>query len=156
MALNLTPRSNPFENGNEMIIQNADGKIWLAIKSRLDAWTETPVMMPKETYVPTVTGPFIIAQHVTTQYGGLLPIQVDCGIPLVGFMSLGVCAPTDWQYPAHIGLASRLADHFADGSRMTYQDISVQVTQRSRPLGTVSLEPPFNRLEVRVDWRAWG
>lgn len=139
-----------------MIIQNADGKIWLAIESRLKDWTETPVMMPKETYVTTVTGPFVIAQHVTNQWGGLLPVTVDCGVPLVGFMSLGVCVPTDWTYSSHIGLASRLADYFMDGLTMTYHDITVKVTQRSRPLGAVSLQPPFNRLEVRVDWRAWA
>lgn len=139
-----------------MIVQNADAKVWLALRSRLEAWTETPVMMPKETYVPTTTSPFVIAQHVTTQYGGLLPVSVQCGVPLTGFMSLGVCVPTDWDYSAQIGMAGRLADHFSDGLRMTYQDISVQVTQRSRPLGAVSLQPPFNRLEVRVDWRAWG
>lgn len=137
-------------------IQNADGKIWLALESRINQWTETPVMMPKETYVPKVTGPFVIAQHVATDWGGFLPVSVECGIPLVGFLSLGVCVPTDWKYSQHIGLASRLADHFADGLSLTHQDISVQVTRRSRPQGAVSLQPPFNRLEVRVDWRAWG
>lgn len=138
------------------VITNADGKLWLALKSRLDQWTECKVMLPMENYAPTATQTFIIAQNVSLEYGGPLPIHAQCGVPFVGNLSMGVCVPTDWSYSQLVGLAGRVADHFSDGLRMTYQDLTVEVSGRSKVSGTVSLQAPWNRLEVSVPWRAWG
>ena len=137
-------------------IVNADGKLWQAILARLNQWTECTVHLPIGNYHPKATDSFIIVQQVSLDYGGPLPIAATCGVPFVGFLSLGVCCPTDWNYGQLVGRAGRVADHFSDGLRMTYQDLTVQVSGRSKVSGTVSLQAPFNRLEVRVNWRAWG
>lgn len=138
------------------VITNADGKLWLALTTRLNQWTECPVHLPMENHAPTATDSFVIVQQVSLDYGGLIPITAECGVPFVGFLSLGVCVPTDWSYAQLVGRAGRLADHFADGARMTYQGLTVEVSGRSKVSGTVSLQAPWNRLEVRVNWRAWG
>ena len=138
------------------IITNAQGKMWLAVKERLKAWTECKVMMPNEVYEPTAKTTYIIAQNIATQYGGRLPVQEDCGQPITGVLNLSVMVPTDLGYDMHIGLAGRVAGHFANGMRMTYHDITVEVSGRALAHGTPALQAPWNRLEVQVPLRAWG
>lgn len=138
------------------IITNAQGKMWLAVKARLQAWTECKVMFPEEAYHPSATSVYVIAQNVATQYGGVLPVQAECGQPIVGVINLSVMVPTDYGYDAHIGLAGRVADHFSNVLRMTYQDISVEVSGRPLIQGSAMLQAPWNRIEVQVPIRAWG
>lgn len=138
------------------VVTNADGKIWLALQSRLSTFTEFPVMLPMSNYAPTASNAFIIVQQVSLDYGGPLPINPNCGVAFSGFMSLGVCAPTDWTYAQLVGLAGRIADHFPNNHKLTYQDINVRINGRSRVDGNLSLQAPWNRLEVRVPWIAWG
>lgn len=137
-------------------VSNADGKIWLALKSRLTQWTECKMMMPSEIYEPTAMTSYVITQNVTTESGDALPIQVECGIPFTGFLNLSVLVPINWGFDAHIGLAGRLADHFPNGARYKYSDVSVMINGRSRVLGGVDLNAPWNRLEVQIPWKAWG
>lgn len=138
------------------IITNIQGKMWLAVKARLQAWTECKVMMPNEAYQPTAKTIYIIAQNIATEYGGRLPVKVDCGQPITGVLNLSVLVPTDYGYDAHIGLAGRIADHFSNGLRMTYQDATVEVSGRALVQGTPALQAPWNRIEVQVPIRAWG
>lgn len=138
------------------VITNIQGKMWLAIKARLQAWTECKVMMPNEAYEPDARTTYVIAQNIATQYGGRLPVQDDCGQPITGVLNLSVLAPTDIGYDAHIGLAGRVAGHFTNGFRMTYQDATVEVSGRALVQGTPALQAPWNRIEVQVPVRAWG
>ena len=138
------------------LVTNAPGKIWLAMRNRLNQWTECKVMMPNEIYSPSATQTYVIVQNVGTEYGGPIPIQVECGQPLSGFLNLSVMVPVDFGYDAHIGMAGRVADFFANNAAYTYQDITVRVNGRSRVLGNVSLNAPWNRCEVTVPWIAWG
>lgn len=138
------------------LITNAQGKMWLAVKARLAAWTECKVMFPEEAYQPTAATVYVIAQNVATQYGGRLPVQVSCAQPITGILNLSVMAPTDYGYDAHIGLAGRVADHFSNGLRMTYKDVTVEVSGRALVQGGASLQAPWNRIEIQVPIRAWG
>lgn len=138
------------------VITNIQGKMWLAVKDRLKSWTECKVMMPNEAYQPNAKTTYVIAQNIATQYGGRLPVQDDCGQPITGVLNLSVLVPTDIGYDAHIGLAGRVAGHFANGLRMTYQDATVEVSGRSLVQGTAMLQAPWNRIEVQVPIRAWG
>lgn len=137
-------------------VTNASGKIWLALKSRLAQWAECKVMMPNEIYTPTASTTYIIVQHVSTEYGGPVPVSIQCGQPLSGFLNLSVLIPVDVGFDAHIGLAGRAADFFANNARYTYQDINVRVNGRSQVIGNTELQAPWNRLEVQVPWLAWG
>lgn len=139
-----------------MIISNADGKIWLALKSRISQWTETPVMLPESNYEPEATDSYIIVQHVGLEYGGLLPVNINCGQPLAGILNISVMVPTDFGYDSHIGRAGRVADHFMNGSVYKYSDLYVRINGRSRVIGNAELQTPWNRLEVQVPWIAWG
>lgn len=138
------------------MIESADGKIWMALKQALDSFTECHVMLPMDVYEPKSTDTFIIVQHISTDWGGVLPVSIDCGSPLNGFMSLGVCCPVDWDYGQLVGLASRVADHFNDVGTYQYEDMTVRLSRQARVNGNVALQAPWNRLEVRVPWRAWG
>ena len=137
-------------------ITTLDGKIWLALKSRLEQFTECHVMMPMDNYEPSAKEPFVIVQQVALDSGVLPPINPECGVEFNGFLSLGVCSPTDWDYAQLLGLAGRLGDHFSNGDRITYQDAIVTISGRARVNGTVSLQASWNRIEVRVPWRCWG
>lgn len=138
------------------VIANIQGKMWLAVKVRLQAWTECKVMFPNEAYEPDARTTYVIAQNIATQYGGRLPVQDDCGQPITGVLNLSVLVPNDIGYDAHIGLAGRVAGHFTNGLRMNYQDATVEVSGRALVQGTPALQAPWNRLEVQVPVRAWG
>lgn len=138
------------------IINNADGKIWLALKGRLSLWTECPIQYPMVAYEPEATDSFLIIQHVTTEYGGPIPINVKCGQPLSGFLNISVIAPTKWSYDQLVGRAGRVADHFPNDSTYKYSDICVRIFGRSRINGAVTLNTPWNRIEVQVPFIAWG
>ena len=138
------------------MISNADGKIWIALRNRLQQWSECALYMPEEIYAPESTDTFIITQHVTTQYGGVLPVQIECGQPLSGFLNLSIMQPVDMGYDRHIGMAGRVGDFFPNGASYQYQDITVRINGRSRVLGNATLNTSWNRLEVQVSWIAWG
>lgn len=138
------------------IITNAPGKIWMSLQGRLEQWTNTPVHYPNEVYNPVATDSFIIAQHITADYGGVIPVDADCGQPLDGILNLSVMAPISWTFGQHIGLASTLADHFGPDDTYSYSDITVKIRARSRVIGPSLLNAPWNRLEVQAYWRCWG
>lgn len=138
------------------VVSNVDGKIWLALKSRLDVFGGCTVHYPMENYAPTSGDTFLIVQPVTTEYGGPLPIQAECGQPLTGFLNLSVLCPVDWTFAQLMGLAGQAADHFPNDARYSYADVVVKINGRSRVQGGVALNPPWNRVEVQVPWIAWG
>lgn len=139
-----------------MMISNADGKIWLALKSRLSSWLECPVMMPEQNYEPESTDGFLIVQHVTTEYGGSVPVSIQCGQPITGILNISVMVPTDFGFDAHIGRAGRVADLFATVTTLSYSDVRVKINGRPRVIGNAELQTPWNRLEVQIPWMAWG
>lgn len=137
-------------------ITNPDGKIWLALKGLLGTFTECKIMYPMDAYKPTAKDKFVIVQQVSLNSGDAIPINPSCGERFNGFMSLGVCVPVDWEYSELLGLAGRVADHFPNGDRLTYGDAVVHISGRPRVYGSVSLQAPWNRIEVRVPWSCWG
>lgn len=139
-----------------MIITNADGKIWLALKSKFTTWTECTVMFVESNYEPSATDSYIFVQHVTTDYGGVIPVNMTCGQPLTGILNVSVMVPTDFGFDAHIGRAGRVADFFSPAVIMTYSDIKVKLNGRPRVLGSAQLQTPWNRIEVQIPWIAWG
>lgn len=138
------------------IITNLSGKVWLSLKSRLDEWTECQIQYPNQVYAPTAKDRFIIAQYITTEYGGQIPINAECGQPINGILNLSVLVPIKWDFSQHIGLASRIADHFGPKDTYTYADITTKIRARSRVIGPSQGNPPWNRLEVQAYWTAWG
>lgn len=138
------------------IITNAPGKIWMALQGRLDQWSETPVHLPNEVYQPSASDSFVIAQHVTTDYGGLIPIDLDCGQPMTGILNLSVMVPVGIAYSSQIGLSGRLIDHFGVSESYSYDDVTVKISRRGRVVGPTVLNHPWNRLETQVYWIAWG
>lgn len=113
-------------------------------------------MLPESNYEPEATDSYIIIQHVGLEYGGLLPVNINCGQPLAGILNISVMVPTDFGYDSHIGRAGRVADHFMNGSVYKYSDLYVRINGRSRVIGNAELQTPWNRLEVQVPWIAWG
>lgn len=138
------------------VVSNANGKIWLALKSHIETWTECYVMFPEDNYAPDATETYLIVQNVLTDYGGTIPVSIQCGRPFSGIINLSVLRPSDMGYDGHIGLAGRVADHFQEGSALRYDDIEVRINGRPRVIGNVSLQAPWNRLEVQVPFLAWG
>lgn len=139
-----------------MIISNVEGKIWLALKNRIGLWTECPVMFPEQNYEPSATDGYLFVQHVTTEYGGIIPIDMKCGQPLNGILNISVLVPTDFGFDAHIGRAGRVADFFSPAVIMGYSDVKVKLNGRPRVLGSAQLQTPWNRIEVQIPWIAWG
>jgi hypothetical protein len=137
------------------MITNADGKIWLAIKARLDQWTETAKMYQGEVFTPDSKQPFLIIQDVglDTEYKA---ITTDCGESLQGIINVSVMAPLTWTYAQHKGLCGRVGDFLTASGRMVYQDAVVRFPDRPRVLGTPILDQAHNRAELQCPYRCWG
>lgn len=136
-------------------ITNAEGKIWLALKSRLDDWTETEKMYQGETFQPNASEPFIIVQDVALETE-TAAINPDCGESLQGLINISVMAPLTWNWAHHKGLCGRLSDFLNASGIMTYSDAQVRFTQRPRVIGSPRLDEGHNRVELQCQYRCWG
>jgi len=136
-------------------IINAEGKIWLAIKARLDQWTETAKMYQGEVFTPDSKLPFLIIQDVGLDTEETA-ISVDCGEGLQGLINVSVMAPLTWNWGQHKGLCGRVSDFLVTTGAMVYQDAVVRFPDRPRVLGAPVLEQAHNRAELQCLYRCWG
>lgn len=129
---------------------------WMALKSRMDQWTECAIMYPNVVFTPASNLPFMIVQDVALS-ADTQSVGYGCGEEYRGIFNVSVMAPVStWNYTQHKALASRVAAHFIQGSKLTYGSTTVKLTQRARILGNVRLDSTHNRLEVQIPWLAWG
>lgn len=136
-------------------ITNPDGKIWLALESRLDDWTETPYMLPGSVYQPSANQSFLIIQDVPTE-SDTRAISPACGEAYEGLINVSVMVPIGWTFGQHKGLCGRVADFLNSTGIMTYSDARVRFTTRAKTLSASRLDQSWNRLEVQVGYRCWG
>ena len=139
-----------------MIIQSVEAKIWLAIKSRLDTWTETPIVYQDDIIKQIAEQAFILVQDVGVDYSGVRPVAQDCGEPIDGRLNVSVMAPLKWKWAQHKGLASRVADLLNGSGVMFYADATVRFNGRARIIGAPIIDQAWNRCEVQIPWRCWG
>jgi len=137
-------------------ITNPDGKIFLALKSRLTAWTETPVhYSPDVPQQPGTTSAYIIVSDVRldtdTRYTGADDVDEYRGV-----LNLSVMIPMAWDSAQGIGLCGRIADHFDKGAWYSYSDCRVQVLKRPRVIGAAYVDHGMQRYQVSVSWRSVG
>ena len=137
------------------MITNADGKIWLALKSRIDQWTETHVIDPDEKLFPNANTAFLIVTPVSIPFDAGI-IGYNCGDEFRGFLSISPMVPIGWTYAQHAGLASRVCDHFAAGSKYTYQDAVVIIHARAKISTSPRLDAAWNRIDLDVPWRCFA
>ena len=138
-----------------MLIQSIEAKIWLAIKARLDQWTETTAYYPEDVFDPSATDRFLIVQDVSVD-GDTRAMQTGCGEAIEGRINVSVMVPLNWTWGAHKGLASRVCDFLNASGTMSYSDATVRFNQRARSSGSTRLDQSWNRCEVIVPYRTWG
>lgn len=137
------------------LIASIEGKIWMALKGRLDQWLETPQMQPNQTYNPQANQAFLIIQPVSLDYEDLV-IGYDCGNEFRGFLNISPMVPLTWSYAQHAGLASRVCDHFQYGGKYSYLDCTVTINERPKITGAPRLDASWNRIDLSMPWRTWG
>ena len=137
-------------------INNIDAKIFVALKSHMDDFSECAVYYSPD--VPQTTSsydPYAIVTDVRldfdTRFAGSLDPDEYRGI-----MSISVMVPMNWSYSQGIGLASLVADHFKKGDAYSYDDCTVKVTRRSKVIGTPYQDVGMHRFPVLVYWRTSG
>ena len=136
-------------------IANVEGKIWIALLSRINQWTETPVMLPDTVFQPSANQSYLIVQDVGLE-SDTRAIQQSCGEAIEGTINVSVMVPIGWTWAAHKGMASRVADFLSNSPPMVYQDAVVRFTNRARVLGAPRLDQSWNRVEVQCAYRCWG
>lgn len=139
-----------------MIISNVEGKIWEALRARVATWTETPILYPDGYLSPDSSVAHVIVQDVGIQYGGIKPIDPECGEPIDGILNVSIMVPLNWTFGQHKGFAGRWCDHMRTGFPLTYSDVTVTLRDRPRVLGYTRLDSAWNRLETQTPYRAWG
>lgn len=129
---------------------------WLALKSRLDAWTDTAKMYPDEIYTPQGTVAFIIAQDVSLDFENVT-VSTNCGSEYRGTLNVSVMVPAKtWNYAQHKALAAKVCQYFAFGSEISYNTARVKIYAPPRIIGNPRLDGAHNRLEVSIPYRYWG
>lgn len=140
------------------VINNLEAKIWMALRNRLSAWTETSVYFADEVFEPAANQPFVIAQYVglSSSFEGTL--SYDCGDDHRRLLNLSIMTPIGQGYNAAValGYAGRLADTMWAAPILYYSDATIQITERPTITGQFTPNPPWNRLELQVNCRAWG
>lgn len=130
-------------------------KAWQAILGRINQWSDTAVMLPDTVFTPQADESWIGVQPV-----GLSPvergIQYGCGNEFTGFININIMVPVGWTYGQHAGLAAKVCDFFPHGARYAYDDAAVTIHERPYIDGAPRLDAAWNRLDVRISWRAWG
>ena len=135
---------------------NINGKIYLALTNHLDTMTAGyAVAHQGETFTPSVGSPYLIANDVRTDTPRAY-IATDDPVKHTGFYMVDVMTPLNWTYPQMLGVVGRLVDRFSQDRSLTYDDVTVQVTDTPKPQGQAYRDGEFNRLPVKVMWAAWG
>lgn len=133
-------------------------KIWLALRARIEsiplsfakAW-------PAETFTPPHSGsqlsPYIRIGTVTVDP---LPVQIATGKPHVrtGTLILTLVHPmmNGYSMPVYNQFAGTIAEHFADGTEMRYDNVCVRVT--AQPHVQPGYEDSgFWTIPVSIPWR---
>src|SRR5690606_22769875 len=107
-----------------------EGKIWLAVKSPLAAFTECKVVFSEDKeYQPAADIPFIYVQRVWQEDPDEV-LSLDCGNEYRGFLNLAVRVPVTWDYAAHMGLANRTMASCQYGAKYEYDTGTVQIHER--------------------------
>jgi len=137
-------------------LTNPDGKIFLALKTHMDTWAETPVHYnPDVPEQPLSDDPYVIVTDTrldadTRYVGGNDPDEYR------GTLSLSVMCPMGYTAAQSIGVAGRVADHWDKGAWYAYSDMRVQVLARQRMIGAGYHDAGMMRYPVTVKWRAVG
>lgn len=133
-----------------------ESSIFLAIKSRLDTWTETDMVIANTVYTPVATRPYVFAQFVGLDTD-IETLSYNCGNEYRGLLNLSVFVPINTATLAqHLGLANRVGALFPAGTKLTYQTTTAEIFQTPRIIGNSLIDNSHNRLEVQVNYRAWG
>lgn len=140
------------------VITNLEAKIWMALRGRLAAWTETPVYFADEVYSPAANQPYVLAQYVGLSSGVGQTVGYDCGDDHRRLLNLSVFTPIGQGYnlAVSLGYAGRLSDVMWQTPILYYSDATVQITERPTLVGTPTPNPPWNRIELQVNCRSWG
>lgn len=140
------------------MIENAEGKAWMAIQERLNLWTETDIMLPDVKFKGDPKKAFLIMQDIGTDYSGVLPVGNNCGEPLNGEIMVSVMWPVGKEYTwsRHKGLAGRWCDFISRSFPLFYSDVRVNLRSRARITGGPRLDQSWNRLETQCSYQYWG
>lgn len=139
-------------------ISNLEAKIWMALKNRLGAWTETPVYFADEVFTPAADKSYVFAQYVGLASGFGGTVGYNCGDDYRRLLNLSVFTPIGQGYnlAVALGYAGRLSDTMWSAPVLYYSDATIQITNRPTIIGTPTPNPPWNRIELQVNCRAWG
>lgn len=140
------------------VIDSLEYKIWLALKNRLSDWGETPVYYDNEVYTPLANRPYVLAQYVGLDSGFAGLIGRNCGDDHRRLLNLSIFTPIGQGYDMTVmlGYAGRLSDHMWQVPILYYDDATIEITDRPTIVGNSMPNPPWNRLELQVNCRAWG
>lgn len=132
-----------------------EGRIWLALKPRLQTWTESDMAFPDQVYNPTADRPYVYVQTVWLDYPSDT-LSFDCGEEYRGYLAASIRVPVGWDHAAHLGMAGRVMELFTYGAKYVYSGLTVQIHEKPRLFASSYLDGPFNRIDGRIPFRAWG
>lgn len=133
-----------------------DGKIYLALKSRLDEWTACDVFYsPDVPQIAPIDSPYLVVTDARldteTRFTGNNDVDEYRGI-----LNIAVMIPMGWTNAQGLGFASRVCDHFDKGASYTYSDCTVKIMARPKIVGAPYQDGGRMRYPVNVRWRASG
>lgn len=137
------------------VIASIEGKVWLALRARMEQWTETAIHWPDEKFTPAADKAFLIVDPVFLD-PDIQSISYDCGEENRGFLNVRVMTPMSWNYSQALGVVGRLAALFPAGLQLNYSDATAVIYRQPRSFGGATLENSWHRSDLRIYWLAWG
>lgn len=142
-------------------------KIWLAIKSRVESIPlPFPAAWPSEVFEPPYSGnkllPYLRIGRVTVAPSSVLIAEgsrhLRMGTLIVTLVHpLIPTAPGGGGFNASVydQIAGEISDHFADGTKMSYNDVCVKVTSQPHAQPGYQ-EDGFWTVPVSIPWRTFA
>lgn len=135
---------------------NIHGKIYLALTHHLEGMTGAPaIALQGETLEPNVGSPYLISNDVRTDAPRLYTATDDPDL-YTGFYMVDVMTPLNWSHPQMMGLVGQVVSRFSKDRFLTYDDVTVQLTDTPKPQGSAYRDGAFDRMPVKIMWECWG
>ena len=135
------------------MVEDADLNIWMALKQRVQlAWAQHTAW-PNETFEPT-DEPFLAVQYMP---GRVVKVTIDepksdrTGVLLLRYVvQVGAATQSQVLYQA-----GRIADFFASGVKVRFEDVCVRIDEDPEVLGGYR-DGGYWHTPIRIKWRCYA
>ena len=148
-------RSSGRTKVNDMTT-NPNGKIYLALTTHLENMTGAPaIAFQGDDFTPNAGSPYLISNDVRLDQPRAYMATSDPD-NRKGMYMVDAMVPLNWTHPQLMGLVGQVVARFSKDRTLTYDDVSLQITDTPQPQGAAYRDGNYNRQPIKIEWQSWG